>query len=155
VSRNALRLGGTKARRRSSGPFPVNHLRVVRAVPGDVRDVMGEPIVKDVRVFLYFPPVWQRNVLTLLVNPVVHRAESKAPFGLEELDEILHEGRCEEGGAEPLVEIAFGKLLWDAEDDQVVHGAADFLGRQRGCVGVKVEIGEFLRCLGRRTEPTV
>jgi hypothetical protein len=57
---------------------------------------MRKPVVENPSVFLDLPSVWQRDIFTLLVDPVVHGPESKAALDFQEFDEIGHDGSFEE-----------------------------------------------------------
>jgi len=60
--------------------LPSDDLRVVRSIPGDLRDVVGQPIVENSGVVFDFPAVRERDVFALLVYPIIDRSEAEAAF---------------------------------------------------------------------------
>lgn len=90
---------------------PINYLGMIWSVPGDFREEVGEPVVKDSGVGLNLPPVWQRHILTLLVDPCSYCTEVQAALCFE----VCHKGGNKRRGAKGSAQVRLngvGRLVW-------------------------------------------
>lgn len=100
---------------------------------------MYQPVVKKSGVVLYLPPIGKRDILTLLMNPIIYGTEPKTTFNFEQFDKVGDKGGATKTLAKLLVEFGWGQTSRNAKGRQVMGSPPEFFGCKLSRIRVRVK----------------